>query len=197
MTIFHGEIAVRYSMICSLKDKHLFLQLRWLFPLATIFLPYLLVIICLGWIELTSNHFLLSHSLFRWGTRSTTLGSIFNSKVLFVICHLYYSYIERATSWVVPPHSKVVLCVITWVARQKPKTTSHYNFCTNNLRRNDLENKTQGITFNPDVGITIWVLDELKWLQQCWYCSTHLNVGISTVFSKSSNACTVKSYVHV
>ncbi len=197
MTIFHGEIAVHYSMICSFKDKHLFLQLRWLFPLATIFLQYLLVIICIGWIELTSNRFHLSHSSFRWGVRSTTLGSIFNSKVLFVICHLYYSYIERATSWVVPPNSKVVLCVITWVVKQKPKTTLHHNFYTNNLRRNDLENKTQGITFNPDVGITIWVLDKLKWLQQCWYCSTRLNVGISTVFSKSSNACTVKSYVHV
>jgi hypothetical protein len=35
---------------------------------------------------------------FRRGARNTTLGTIFNSKVLFVICHLYYSYVERATS---------------------------------------------------------------------------------------------------
>jgi hypothetical protein len=34
--------------------------------------------------------------------------------------------------------------------------------------RNDLENNTQGITFNPDVGIKIsMVLEKLKWLQQC------------------------------
>ncbi len=42
-------------------DEKMYLG-RLLFPLATIFLQYLLVIICLGWIELTSNRFHLSHS---------------------------------------------------------------------------------------------------------------------------------------
>ena len=83
------------------------------------------------------------------------------------------------------------------MAQKKKKTTSHHNFCTNDLRRNDLENKTQGITFDSDVGITIWVLEKLKWLQQCWYCSTHLNMGFPLVISKRRNFCTVKSYVHV
>ena len=36
-----------------------------------------------------------------------------------------------------------------------PKTTLHHNFRTNDLCRNDLQNKTQSITFNPNVGITI------------------------------------------
>ncbi len=42
-------------------DEKMYLG-RWLFPLATFFLRYLLVIIHLSWIELTSNHFHLSHS---------------------------------------------------------------------------------------------------------------------------------------
>ncbi len=42
-------------------DEKMYLG-RWLFPLKTFFLRYLLVIICLGWIELTSNRFHLSHS---------------------------------------------------------------------------------------------------------------------------------------
>ncbi len=42
-------------------DEKMYLG-RWLFSLATFFLRYLLVIICLGWIELTSNRFHLSHS---------------------------------------------------------------------------------------------------------------------------------------
>ncbi len=42
-------------------DEKMYLG-RWLFPLATIFLWYLLIIIHLGWIELASNRFHLSHS---------------------------------------------------------------------------------------------------------------------------------------
>ncbi len=42
-------------------DEEMYLG-RWLFSLPTFFLRYLLVIILLSWMELTSNHFHLSHS---------------------------------------------------------------------------------------------------------------------------------------
>ncbi len=35
--------------------------------------------------------------LFGRGAQSATLGSILNSRSLFLICHLYYSYVEKAT----------------------------------------------------------------------------------------------------
>ena len=41
------------------------------------------------------------------GARSTTLGCIFNSKVLFLFCCLYYSYVERVTSWNYSPILKL------------------------------------------------------------------------------------------
>ena len=62
-------------------------------------------------------------------------------------------------------------CVVTslaggavpWFLWEETKITSYRNFFTKNLRRNDSENKTQGITFDPDFGIKIWINNNLKW----------------------------------
>ncbi len=42
---------------------------------------------------------------FGQGAWNTTQSSTLNSRVLFFICRLYYSYVKRATPWVVPPNS--------------------------------------------------------------------------------------------
>ncbi len=60
LTLFPKFRNLHEKMFCYLDEK-MYLG-RWLFPLATFFLHYLLVVICLGWIELTSNRFHLSHS---------------------------------------------------------------------------------------------------------------------------------------
>lgn len=74
---------------------------------------------------------------------------------LFVICCLYYSYVKGATPWVVPPILKLYILQHLELREKKIKITPRHNFCIENLRRNDLENNTQGITFKPDVGIKI------------------------------------------
>ncbi len=60
LTLFPKFQYLHEKMFCYLDEK-MYLG-RWLFPLATFFLQYLLVIIHFGWIELTSNYFHLSHS---------------------------------------------------------------------------------------------------------------------------------------
>ncbi len=57
--MWHGVTPTLFPKSQDLDEK-MYLGI-WLFPLATFFLQYLIVIFCLGWIELTSNCFHLSH----------------------------------------------------------------------------------------------------------------------------------------
>ncbi len=108
-----------------------------------------------------------TYLLFGRGAQSTTQGSIFNSWVLFCICRLYYSYVERVTYWVVSIFYLKYFTVKYCTCKKTPHATIYVPKIYVGMT---LENKTQGITFNHDVGIAIWVLEKLKWLRQYWYC---------------------------
>ncbi len=118
---------------------------------------------CCGW----KYRCTLTLLLFGRGAQSTTQGSLFNSWVLFFICYLYYSYGERVTSWVVSIYYLKYFTVKYCTCKKTPRATINVPKI---YVRMTLENNTQGITFNHDVGIAIWVLETLKLLRQYWYC---------------------------
>ena len=93
------------------------------------------------------------------------------------------------------PNSNVVLLSFIVLAKKIPKKTHAAISGTKSYEGITAENKTQGIVFNPNVGITNRVLEKLKWPQQCYQYSNRQNVGIPTVFSKRSRVRTDKSYV--
>ena len=71
-------------------------------------------------------------------------------------CDLSFLLFPRRKGYILSiiPNSKVVLLSLIVLAKKIPKKTHATISGTNNLRRNDPKNKTQGIVFNPDVGIT-------------------------------------------
>ncbi len=92
LTLFTKVRYLHEKMFCYLDEK-MYLG-GWLFPLATFFLRYLLVIILLGWIELTSNHFHLSHSyMSNWypTTRLYEFVQTTSALYLYKVTHMNYS----------------------------------------------------------------------------------------------------------
>ncbi len=94
--MWHGITLTLFPKFQYLDEK-MYLG-RWLFPLATFFLRYLLVIIRLGWIELTSNHFHLSHSYMSNWYPTTRLYEFIQTRSAL---SLYKVYIQIVQSWTI------------------------------------------------------------------------------------------------
>ncbi len=102
LTLFPKFWYLHEKMFCYLDEK-MYLG-RWLFPLANFFLRYLLVIICLVWIELTSNHFHLSHSYMSTWYPTTRLNEFVQTRSalsLYKVTHTNCS-VFNYTSYHIP-----------------------------------------------------------------------------------------------